>query len=202
MDELFSLLPIIIIFVVGALIRSAAKKGSASKQQGDEDQAQRPPVRQSVMSDIQRAFMMMEDGEDRPSKPPVQRPPVQRPSMQREGMHGRTEGFASHEGTRGRTEGIGSHEGTRGKKEGVASREGTHGTEGFASRQNVSAKNDNRYANVKISKYYLDEKDDDDLLVVNRRASQSGGLKLFENQNDFVKAVIYSEVLTRKSARR
>ncbi len=58
------------------------------------------------------------------------------------------------------------------------------------------------YADVTISQYHMDEPQhsvDDKPLV----SSQTGGsLKLFEEKDAFVRAVIYSEILTRRGGRR
>lgn len=214
---------VIIVGVIISVISSAAKKKKPAKS--DEGEAPAAPVLPPNMSDIQKAFMLMNDFD---KKEPKQAPPKPR-YVHTEGTLGRTEGTASNEGMRGRTEGtlgrtegIASNEGMRGRTEGTLGRtEGTASTEGMrgrtegvstmnaatSSRKTAATKNDaavrqnNKYTNVKINKYFLDD-DDEDNASHKKRRNTGTGLKLFENQSECVKAVIYSEIFTRKTARR
>ena len=103
---------------------------------------------------------------------------------------------------RGRTEGIASHEGMRGRTEGVSMM-----TDGYSSKLTASygedepSGKDNPYANVKIDKYTLQD-EDEQLEFEKAHRKKLNALKLFDNKNEFVKAVIYSEILTRRTAKR
>jgi len=55
----------------------------------------------------------------------------------------------------------------------------------------------NKYANIDLGSFRTGRADDDKPLEVKRQ--QRSVLKLFENEDDFVRAVIYSEILTRKA---
>ena len=182
---------IIIAIVVISSILSATKKKPARKDEGEQ------PVR-PTMSDIQKAFMMMGDPEHSQQHTPPKRNDglpgregIFRENLpRREGVYNRLEEHEL-EGTLGR-EGTGSLEGTAG-------REGMPGVEGAFAASTVSAP-PNKYANVRIDKYFADEEEDSTPSV--RRIEGIPALRLFENQSDFAKAVIYSEILTRKTQKR
>jgi len=55
----------------------------------------------------------------------------------------------------------------------------------------------NKYANIDLKNFRTGRADDDKPLEVKRQ--QRSVLNLFENEDDFVRAVIYSEILTRKA---
>ncbi len=221
MEDLFSgILPIIIIIVVINIIRSVAKKKKPAKNSDGEPQAPRP-----VMSDIQKAFRLMSEFDDKPEPEAKASEPL-REGIASEGLRGRSEGIAS-EGLRGRTEGVVTNQGMRGRTEGIASSQGMQGlTEGIASSQGrgrnemLSKMNaaysstlaatygedapqgkDNIYAKAKIDKYTLSDQEDEKIFLENRKRRQLLDLKLFDNKDELVKAVIYSEILTRKAAR-
>lgn len=56
----------------------------------------------------------------------------------------------------------------------------------------------NRFADIAPSAFRPDSAESGDAILVRSRRQQST-LKLFEDKNDFVRAVIYSEILTRKA---
>ena len=56
----------------------------------------------------------------------------------------------------------------------------------------------NRYANIDLSTFHTDSAEISDMPKRTVRHAKSS-LKLFEDKSDFVRAVIYSEILTRKS---
>jgi len=243
MEDLFSggftyiIIGFVVLSIITSVLRSrAAKKKKAQDQQAQEGQAgqqsQSPPVRQTGMSDIQKAFAMMAgvgDAAQKPAAPPQPKPDA----VYGEGFRGRTEGRASHEGTHGghsegrggRTEGRASHEGTRsafagehsmphegphkhegsrGRTEGTASLEGTHGlgpgvaAGKAAARQPITA---SKYESVKFDSYLADDRGDAAEMVVQRRNRQLDSLNLFEGKDELTKAIIYSEILKRKSAK-
>lgn len=55
-----------------------------------------------------------------------------------------------------------------------------------------------KYANIDLSAFHTDSIDSDEMPKKTVK-HQKNALKLFENKNDYVRAVIYSEILTRKS---
>lgn len=56
----------------------------------------------------------------------------------------------------------------------------------------------NRYAGINLASFHTDSAED---IVAPKKTvnKQKSSLKLFETKNDFVRAVIYSEILTRKA---
>ncbi len=206
----------VVLFVVIGILRSIAKKNRARRanEQGDgqSDQAQQQqqqPARPSAMSDIQRAFAMMNDEaqEEKPKPRPVPirpipaRAPAAYASTQgkstfasgkqpHEGLVGKTEGRAStHEGKAGRTEGRATtHEGKAGKTEGSE----FHG---------VGSHNmPTPYESANISTVTFDESDNEFGGAISDAhiMQKTEPLKLFVKQSDYVKAVIFSEILPRR----
>jgi len=225
MEGLLSgIIPIIIaIFVVTGIISSVRKAARKKRQQQaaqqgqqgqQQQQPQYQPQRQQAMSEIQRAFAMMSGEPEVKKTPPGPQQPTLHKQQHAEGMHSTHEGLHSraHEGLHARYEGAHSkpHEGVAGKYAGEHSmphtgkHEGQPSHEGFAQHKAVRKQEvANKYANVKIGKYFADgtgEEPDSVPATVKRR--KANPLKLFEGKDAFTKAVIYSEILTRKSARR
>lgn len=56
----------------------------------------------------------------------------------------------------------------------------------------------NRYASIDLTNFHTDSSEVSDA-PTKAVSHQKNALKLFENKNDFVRAVIYSEILTRKA---
>lgn len=198
MEDLFSgIIPIIIIIVIINVVRSAIKKKKPAENAEGEPQAPRPPV----MSDIQKAFMLMNDFDDKPQQTSRPNDVRREGSVSNEGTRGRSEGLASNEGMRGRTEGLASHEGSSVRTQKVSAMKAAYSSKLSATYGEDAPQNqENKYANVKIDKYTLH--DEDEQSFENMRRREPINLKLFDNKNEFVKAVIYSEILTRKTARR
>jgi len=184
----------VVLFVVVRILSSIAKKNKAknaeqSGQQGQQQQQQQQPARPPAMSDIQRAFSMMSDEDTRPAPKPTPRP-VARQAAAYSSTQGKSFSTgAGHEGNAGRDEGRAStHEGKRGKTEG---RE-FHG---------VGAHNmPNPYQGVNLSSVTLDETEDDFGNVIgDKKYAPKPKLQLFGKQSDYMKAVIFSEILPRRS---
>lgn len=57
----------------------------------------------------------------------------------------------------------------------------------------------NKYANIDLGSFHAESADIDDDTPLKIKKKQRGGLNLFEDKDDFVRAVIYSEILTRKA---
>ena len=57
----------------------------------------------------------------------------------------------------------------------------------------------NKYANIDLGSFHHASADIDDDTPLKIKKKQRGGLNLFEDKDDFVRAVIYSEILTRKA---
>ena len=220
----------VVLFVVIGILRSIAKKNRARRanEQGDgqSDQAQQQqqqPARPSAMSDIQRAFAMMNDEaqEEKPKPRPVPirpipaRAPAAYASTQgkstfasgkqpHEGLVGKTEGRAStHEGRIGTTEGRATtHEGKAGRTEGRATtHEGKAGkTEGSEFHGVGSHNMPTPYESTGISTVTFDESDNEFGGAISDAhiMQKTEPLKLFVKQSDYVKAVIFSEILPRR----
>ena len=216
MDNLTYIIIGAVIFIVISIMRSAAKKKKAqsqNEQSGQQGQTgQQQPVRPPAMSDIQRAFSMMGEMEQKPAPKPVPpRPAAPRPTPARqpaaytsvqgkstfasgmqphEGVVGKTEGRATtHEGKIGRTEGRAfTHEGKAGKTEG----EEFHG---------VGAHNmPSPYTAVNLSTIKIDDNEDDfGNAIGDKTYTPKPKLKLFEKQSDYMRAVIFSEILPRRN---
>ena len=186
---------IIIIIIVIGIISSVARKKKPKKS--DEREA---PVRPPTVSDIQKAFQLMTDFDRQEPSWQKETRPAQNQfegTMSSEGTQGRTEGTASSEGTWGRTEGAVSSEGTWGQVEGAASSEGTRSrfTSSLAmdsQRSHMTPEIQRQYTSIKTDQYISEE--DNEMLLKTKRAAKIN-LTLFEDQNDYVKAIIYSEIL-------
>lgn len=183
---------IIGIAVLGIILRaagSAAQKNNRANNRnanmGEGEQQSAPPPRVSTMSDIQKAFMMMSDEEPKKAPAPTHTRPMG-PTGEGYGSH---EGTISHEGKQG-SEGLkGKHEGIAGKHEGTAFH-----PPGFHSAPN-------KYAQVDLKKYTsVVDTEDQKVVTLNSQAKKSP-LKLFEDKDDFTKAVIYSEILNKRPRR-
>ena len=191
------------LFALISVISAAVKKNARTNRYTDSEDEQQsaPPPRASTMSDIQRAFMMMSDEEEPKRKAPsAAYTAPQRPMGEGYGSH---EGTISHEGKRG-SEGIrGMHEGVKGMHEGVQGRhEGTASrTQGKAFHRPGFHSTPNKYANVDLNKYTSVTDTEDQKVVTLYTQKKKSPLKLFENKDAFTKAVIYSEILNRKSKR-
>lgn len=181
---------IIGIAVLGIILRaagSAAQKNNRANNRnanmGEGEQQSAPPPRVSTMSDIQKAFMMMSDEEKTPDST------YTRPMGPTGEGYGSYEGTISHEGKQG-SEGLkGKHEGIAGKHEGTAFH-----PPGFHSAPN-------KYAQVDLKKYTsVVDTEDQKVVTLNSQAKKSP-LKLFEDKDDFTKAVIYSEILNKRPRR-
>lgn len=190
---------IIGIAVLGIILRaagSAARKNNrannTSANTGEGEQQSAPPPRMSTMSDIQKAFMMMSDEEPKKAPAPTHTRPM-RPAGEGYGSH---EGTISHEGRIG-SEGLkGKHEGIKGMHEGTVGR-----TEGKAFHPPGFHSTSNKYAKVDLKEYtHVTDSEDQKVVTLHTQAKRSP-LKLFEDKDDFTKAVIYSEILSRKPRR-
>ncbi len=221
---------VVLFFIIG-IIRSVAKKNRARRaneqgenQSGQTQQQQQPqPARPSAMSDIQRAFAMMnEEAEEEKPKPrpvPIRPIPARAPAayastqgkstfasgkQPHEGLVGKTEGRAStHEGKAGRTEGRATtHEGKAGRTEGRATtHEGKAGKNEGSEFHGVGSHNmPTPYESASISTVTFDESDNEfggaisDAHIIQKTEP----LKLFVKQSDYMKAVIFSEILPRR----
>ena len=205
------------LFVVIGILRSIAKnkkKAQARQEAMDSrdgspqqpEQTQQQPVRPSAMSDIQRAFAMMaEEEKPKPTPVPIRPIPARAPAaytsvqgkstfasgqQPHEGLVGKTEGRATtHEGKAGRTEGRATtHEGKAGKTEGIEFHgEGAHNMP-------------DPYKSTSFSSITFDETEDDFGNAIGDKVyTPKPKLKLFEKQSDYMKAVIFSEILPRRS---
>lgn len=82
-------------------------------------------------------------------------------------------------------------------------------SEAMSSRLNVPANessltanvvtNQNKYANINLVKFRAESADDKDVSPLKAVKRHDGTLRLFEDKSDFVRAVIYSEILPRKA---
>ena len=57
----------------------------------------------------------------------------------------------------------------------------------------------NKYANIDLGSFHALSADINDDTPLKIKKKPRGGLNLFEDKDDFVRAVIYSEILTRKA---
>ena len=62
-----------------------------------------------------------------------------------------------------------------------------------------SAAPQNKYANINLERFHSGEADISNDMPLKAVKKQRSALGLFEDKNDFVRAVIYSEILTRKA---
>lgn len=161
---------IVIIGIIVAVVSAAAKK--KPKQRQDEQQQEQQPQRQTV-SDIQRAFNMLLDDFDGNAQPKQQQPdnyrqPLQKP--QEPTVFG--EGESSWDGAQKRP---------------------------APARQKPAAPviaAANKYTNVKLNRYFMDEPEEDQPLKVIKKTV--GRLDLQFGKDELVRAVIYSEILARR----
>ena len=175
---------VLIIIVVVIVISAALKK--KPKPSGEQDAPVRP-----TMTDIQRAFMMaagMPDDEQnlppRPDAPygqqpgqyaPSYAPPVQpyaAPYVQAESVN------------------------TAPMADLYSGLSDDLGDKPMASRLS------NPFAGTQIDSYFMDEEDRDQIpqaVSVSQQAPAGAGISLFEDQRDIVKALIYTEILPRRS---
>ncbi len=216
----------IIVRVLSSMAKKKAKQQQDERNAGGEGRAApAPPPRPSSMSDIQRAFMEMSGlMEEPPKEPPVKAysgsagktvpmNSTESRTVRSESL-GSYEGAYSTEGQNGTTEGLGSYEGAystqgrSGTSEGLGSYEGAYSTEGKAGKTEGiefhtagSHSIGNKFADVDLTTLKPDLEEDlkssyASITVVKQRKNP---LKLFENKNDFTKAVIYSEILNRRT---
>ncbi|MBT3319215.1 MAG: hypothetical protein HN948_06260 [Clostridia bacterium] len=210
-----------VLFVVIGIFRSVAKsrkKAQARREamdsrdgseQPSEQAQQQQPMRAAAMSDIQRAFAMMAEEEN--PKPPPAKPAPPRPIPARapaayasvQGKSTFASGMQPHEGVVGKTEGRATtHEGKVGKTEGRATtHEGKAGKTEGSEFHGVGAHNmPNPYESVNISTITFDETEDDfGNAIGDVNAKPKPQLTLFEKQSDYVKAIIFSEILPRRN---
>jgi hypothetical protein len=205
----------VVLFAVIGVVRSIAKSNRARRakeESGQTGQTEQPPQssRQSAMSDIQRAFSMMSELADEAQKaanpsqqPPSQQPPVQQatvfPAQQRpvyaqgslsqpgdltqqysgnasEGLHGLSEINAQ------------VHEGIAGLSDGIE----FHGDDAHAM--------PSPYTSINLESVTVDISEDDFGNAIGDMQQQSKPkFKLFENQSDYMKAIIFSEILPKRN---
>lgn len=211
MDSFSYIIIGIVVFIVISIFRSVAKKKKAqerSEQSGQQQgQSGQQPVRPPAMSDIQRAFSMMGEMEPKPApraatpRPIPARQPAAYSSTQGKSLS--AAGNSSLEGTLGKTEGRASTlEGKAGRTEGRAStHEGKAGkTEGREFHGAGAHKMPAPYKSTSISSVTFDESEDDfGNAIGDKKYAPTPKLKLFEKQSDYMKAVIFSEILPRRS---
>ena len=211
---------IILVVVIGIVVRIASAAAKKSKQQnarnensqGEAERPVAPPPRATTMSEIQKAFMMM-SGEE-PAKASV-KPSyysntgtrVQNDDSLYEGSAGKRddmsssnlpEGMSAYEGSAYIRDGVGSLEGTS-SLEGTNSLEGT-ATEGFEFHSPGSHVNKNPYASVDLTRFTSMKIGSEQVhTIASSKKRSTNPLKLFEGKNEFTKAVIYSEILSRHS---
>ncbi len=207
---------LIIIFVIIMVIVSAAsKRKKPSKKDEDESEPVRRPT--TTMSDIQRAFMMMTDPESEERQhPPKAERPVPKPvspfrDFSNEGMRGATEGFMSDQGTR--------YDGVKPSLEGIRKDGITNSTEGFRDfSKSMASTEGTGYKTVAAMEARVKEEssapmqhrlqdritdsDKPDKVLLDPQQAKAPDIQLFRNQNDIVRAVIYSEILKRKTGRK
>ncbi len=157
------ILLIIAVIVIISIVSAAGKK---KPNQSDED----APVR-TVMSDIQKAFMMSGEmgAPARRETEPAARQTVSKPDTARPMAARQTIPKKATERLSART---------------------------FETTLDTQA-GSNKYANIDLGSFRTDIDDNDMPMKVQRQ--QRGALSLFEDKDDFVRAVIYSEILTRKA---
>ena len=205
---------IVLIAVIGIVVRilSSAAKKKAKQQEAERNAGAEgrptpaPPPRASSMSDIQRAFMEMSGLTEEPDKAP--------PASTYSGSAGKSVPMSSSEGRAvvsnnlGSYEGAYSGEGSASLSEGLGSYEGAYSTEGKAGKTegvefHASGTHSytGKYADVDLTTLKVDL--NEDLKPSYARATidthKKSPLKLFENKDDFTKAVIYSEILNRRA---
>lgn len=186
---------LVIVFVVVGIISSAAQSSKKKQQQQSGAQPPRP-----TMSDIQRAFMMMtgleEEKEQQPQKQPQRvqsyAPPPPSPGAYSSApLEGSSDFGAARSGSLDYTplSRSGSLDYT------PLSREGGSGVYTFASESVTEA--EQTVTELKESEGAVYGAD---LSASDGRAKhhKAPALKLFEHQGDYVRAVIYSEILSRR----
>ena len=205
---------IVLVVVIGIVVRilSSAAKKKAKQQEAERNAgaegrtAPAPPPRASSMSDIQRAFMEMSGLAEEPVKAP--------PAANYSGSAGKPVPMSSSEGRTVESKSLGSYEGAYSSEgssslsEGLGSYEGAYSTEGKAGKTegiefhpSGAHSYTGKYADVDLTTLKVDLNED----LKSSYASASvdkrkkNPLKLFENKSDFTKAVIYSEILSRKA---
>ena len=185
----------IIVTIVIVILLSAAKKKKPQKEEGNN-----APPRPATMSDIQRAFMMLSDQEDAPQNRPAQ-PAPQKPVQP---MPQKQPTLSAYEGTAG-LEGAPGSEGLSGS-EGLPGSEGISGIEGTASREGMGTEGLYKPEIVQTIPPHIRRPDrisdaDPGISAIRRRTARSS-LKLFADKNEIVKAVVYAEILSRRTQRR
>lgn len=165
---------LIIVGVIVAVISAAAKKKPSSS--GEQGQTPRP-----VMSDIQRAFMMAAGlQDDAPSPPPVR--PVAPPMQYYAPPAEQAMPYAASAAP-------------------VVAEPYTRLTDNMDARS-MAVESVNPFTGIQVSAYFMDDEADalpQTSLARQQQLQSSAGMRLFEDQNDLVKAVIYSEILPRRS---
>lgn len=161
---------IIVLIVVISLISSAARKKKPAKK--DEESA---PAR--MPSDIQKAFMLMDDRRRPSAARPVYGSAPQNPASPDGALQSKATERLRSEGLKART--AEAYTGSMG----VISQEGIQAPVMASGMENTAVYTPQK-ANIPVP------------VPVN--PMQPNRIKLFENQHELVKAVIYSEILTRK----
>ncbi len=174
---------IIIVVVIVSVISAAMKK--KPKSSGEQDAPVRP-----TMTDIQRAFMMaagmpdeeqnppprpaapygQQPGQYAPSAPPVQ--PYAVPYIQAQSVNAAPMADLYS----GLSDDLGD--------------------------KPMASRLSNPFAGTQIDSYFMDEEDRDQIpqaVSVSQQTPAGAGISLFEDQRDIVKALIYTEILPRRS---
>lgn len=206
---------IIIVFVVISLISSAVKKNAQKSKDAEDKQAPPEPraVRPPVMSDIQRAFQLMSEfDEQQPQKAdqkvefPFVSSSYPEDVVSPEGTYGQSDGSASYEGTQSygngamSTQGRYAHEGVRVHNAPITTMQAGYSSTLSETYNKRVSSGQNMYAKSSLNE--ISNRFEKDTAFSSNAPKRSGGLVLFDNKNEYVKAVVYSEILSRKTARR
>lgn len=186
---------LIIAIVIVSVIAGAMKKKPKSSDEQDA-----PPPRHT-MTDIQRAFMMAAGMPDEQSAPP-------RPAAPYDPQPGPYEpSFAPYDPQSAPYAPMyAPYEPSAAPFTPPAASYVAQPFEGPTqdTRLRTAAQSTNPFAGAQLSSYVMDEEDDDLMpAAMTARQQQIGGdgagIKLFENQHDIVKGLIYAEILPRRS---
>ncbi len=160
---------ILLIIAVGVIISIISAVGKKKPNRASDDTADAAPVR-PTMSDIQRAFMM--SGE-------MEAPPHREPSAAARQTASRPV-IAKQTMPEKATERLSAR------------------TFETAPASNAGMPR-NKYTNIDLGSFHAVSTDINDDTPLKTKKQQRGALSLFDDKDDFVRAVIYSEILTRKA---
>ena len=187
---------IIIVVVIVSVISAAMKKKPQSS--GEQNAPPRP-----TMTDIQRAFMMAAGiPDEEQNQPPVRAPYGQQPGPYAPPYQPPAAPYAQTASP------YAAPVAPYAQTEAVAYAE-PYASESYKDATNAAGTRPaaygsvNPFSEVQIGSYFMDDADDNPRLEaapVRRQIGTDTGIPLFEDQRDIVKALIYAEILPRRSS--